>query len=106
MCMNDFMEVQYGLQCLYRAYHSEAGKRFQAVLDRLFDGLRTEIEKLFDYWTWRLRTDTYFTCVSEHKGEGEDTLGRLSMWRAYGGTTGVALVMNSQRKPGSSSRDF
>jgi hypothetical protein len=25
MCMNDFMEVQYGLQCLYRAYHSEAG---------------------------------------------------------------------------------
>ena len=41
-----------------------------------------------------MRTDTYLTCVSEHKAE-EDTLGRLSMWRAYyGGTNGVALVMD------------
>ena len=40
-----------------------------------------------------MRADTYITCLSEHKAE-EDTLGRLSMWRAYGGTNGVALVMN------------
>jgi Protein of unknown function (DUF2971) len=94
MCMNDFMEVQYGLQCLYQAYKGEVGKRFQAILDRLFEGLRDPIEKLFDCWTNHLRTDTYFTCVSEHKAE-EDYLGRLSMWRAYGGTSGVALVMNN-----------
>ena len=32
-------------------------------------------------------------CVSEHLPE-EDRHGRLSMWRAYGGQTGVALVLN------------
>src|SRR5262249_18629266 len=37
--------------------------------------------------------ETYLTCLSEHRAE-EDTCGRLSMWRAYGGTTGVAVVLN------------
>ena len=94
MCMNDFMEVQYGLRRLSEAYlMSEAGKKFQSVLDRIFDGLRLEVVQLFDKCQIHLRTDTYFTCVSEHKNE-EDTLGRLSMWRAYGRTNGVALVFN------------
>jgi hypothetical protein len=45
MCMNDFMEVQYGLQCLSDAYlKSETGKKFQSVLNHLFAGLRPEIE--------------------------------------------------------------
>jgi hypothetical protein len=29
---------------------------------------------------------------TEHKGGNEDHLGRLSMWRAYGGAAGVAMV--------------
>ncbi len=94
MCMNDFSEVQHGLDCLYATYRGEVGNRFRSVLDRLFDGLRSEIEQLFDGWTGHLRWDSYLTCVSEHKVE-EDMLGRLSMWRAYGGTNGVALVMNN-----------
>jgi Protein of unknown function (DUF2971) len=95
MCMNDYMEVQHGLQCLSNTlYKTDAGKRFAAVLDQVFKGLWSEIEKLLNDCIWHLRTDTYFTCVSEHKVE-EDILGRLSMWRAYGGTNGVALVMNN-----------
>jgi hypothetical protein len=95
MCMNDFSEVDYGLQCLIEAVRSnDVGKRFLSALDSLFEGLGLEIIKLFDSWTWHLRTDSYFTCVSEHKIE-EDILGRLSMWRAYGGMNGVALVMNN-----------
>jgi hypothetical protein len=95
MCMNDFTEVQYGLSRLVEAYrYSDAGKKFQFILDHLFEGLRAEIEKLFDNRSFHLRTDTYFTCVSEHKSE-EDPFGRLSMWRAYGGTSGVALIMNN-----------
>jgi len=94
MCMNDFMEVQHGMQCLFQTYNQSAvGTRFKNALDNLFPGLRLEIEKLFDSWTGHMRADTYITCLSEHKPE-EDTLGRLSMWRAYGGTNGVALVMN------------
>ena len=64
-------------------------------MDSLFSGLSPEIEKLFDDWTGHLKFDTYLTCFSEHK-ESEDTFGRLSMWRAYGGTTGVALVMKNE----------
>src|ERR1700751_16912 len=94
ICMNDFSEIQYGLSCLYKAYGSDDGKRLKTILNSLFSGLCPEVEKLFDDWTGHLKFDTYLTCVSEHK-EDDDTFGRLSMWRAYGGTNGVALVMNS-----------
>jgi len=88
------MEVRHGLQCLSTAYHTDVWNRLGAVLDHLLKGLRSEIETLFNSCLQYLQTDTYFTCVSVHRGE-EDTLGRLSMWRAYGGTNGVALVLNN-----------
>ncbi len=90
-CMNDFTEVQYGLKCLSEAYQKSG---FKAILDRIFDGLSAEIEQLFDSWTFLIYADTYLTCFSEHE-DREDTIGRLSMWRAYGGETGVALVLNN-----------
>src|SRR5262249_18274679 len=34
------------------------------------------------------------TCLSEHRSPTEDLRGRLSMWRAYGGATGVAIVVS------------
>jgi hypothetical protein len=40
------------------------------------------------------KDNTYITCLSEHY-DTEDGLGRLSMWRAYGGVSGVALVVNN-----------
>ncbi len=92
--MNDFMEVQYGMACLKAAYQSGAADKFKITLDELFKGLRPEIEKLFDDWTKHILLDTYFTCISEHL-PAEDITGRLSMWRAYGGTNGVALVMKN-----------
>lgn len=44
-------------------------------------------------WSHRFPACTYLACVSEHQ-KAEDHHGRLSMWRAYGGQTSVALVMN------------
>jgi hypothetical protein len=93
-CMNDFSEVQHGIGCLARAYRTESGDRFRAALEARFAGLTQEIEALFDRWIYRLEQDTYVTSLSEHDTR-EDDFGRLSMWRAYGGTTGVALVMNT-----------
>src|SRR6266436_7909023 len=93
--MNDFLEVQYGLARLYRAYgKTEAGKKFQSILNKIFDKITSDVEKLFDSWTPHFQTNTYFTCVSEHE-DSEDTFGRLSMWRAYGQTIGIALVLNN-----------
>jgi hypothetical protein len=48
-CMNDFMEVQHGLQCLSTTVHrTDVGNRFGAVLDHLLEGLWSAIEKLLD----------------------------------------------------------
>ena len=94
-CMSDFLEVQYGLQRLYRTYgQTETGKRFQGALNRMFPGISAEIEELFNSWTPHFQINTYFTCVSEHDPK-EDTFGRLSMWRAYDQGVGVALVLNN-----------
>jgi Protein of unknown function (DUF2971) len=90
--MNDFSEIQYGLNYLYKAYSGELGTRLIKVVNSLFSGLRPEVEKAFNEFTSHLKYDTYLTCVSEHK-EDEHKFGRVSMWRAYGGATGVALVM-------------
>ncbi len=42
-----------------------------------------------------VRDDTYIICMSEHD-DSEDKHGRLSMWRAYGGTAAVAFVLNPE----------
>lgn len=92
--MNDFMEMEHGHQCILHAYKSSAGSKFRDVLNRIYPGLVPNIENLFDGWAMPLKTGTYLTCISEHLDE-EDSFGRLSMWRAYGGDTGVAIVLNN-----------
>jgi len=94
-CMNDFLEVQHGLDCLVKTYkESEAGKVFKIAVNDIYDGIVVDIEQLFDSWIPHFQTNTYFACFSEHK-DAEDDFGRLSMWRAYSETTGIAFVMNN-----------
>lgn len=92
--MNDFSEIQHGLDCLNIAWVSHAGESLQLMLDRLKPGLRDDLLKLIDGHTNNLKLETYIFSLSEHE-DNEDELGRLSMWRAYGGHAGVALVLNS-----------
>lgn len=92
--MNDFMEVEYGINCIVQAYRGASGTAFRGELDRLFPGFRSRLEKWFNGWLVGFKHDTFLTCFSEHRDQ-EDTLGRLSMWRAYGGSTGVALVVKN-----------
>lgn len=99
--MNDFMEVEYGINCLVRTYRGPSGEHFRNELDRLFPALRPRLEKWFDSWVTGFKHDTFLACFSEHHDE-EDTLGRLSMWRAYGGSTGVALVLRNSAFLGTS----
>lgn len=95
-CMNDFREVQHGLDCLCVAFNqTAAGKKFREVIDKPFPGISEEIAKHFNGWIPSLQAETYLSCVSEHEDE-EDAIGRLSMWRAYGDGEGVALVLNSE----------
>lgn len=92
--MNDYMEVEYGFECLNRAYKSDAATSMKGALEEEFSGACQELEQKFDLWLPSFRGETYVTCISEHD-DNEDDVGRLSMWRAYGATAGVAIVLNS-----------
>lgn len=92
--MNDFSEIEHGMACLRSSYGGPTGKTFKELLDGMFPNVSNDIEKLFDSWYPHFKSETYITCVSEHL-DHEDITGRLSMWRAYGGSSGVALVVNN-----------
>lgn len=94
-CMNDFMEVEHGLQCLISAYNGDIGQKLKDGLEQRFTGFCDEFENLFNSWMPNFRADTYLTCISEH-ADSEDQYGRLSMWRAYGNGVGVGLVLNNR----------
>lgn len=92
--MNDYSEVEHGFDCLNAAYKSESGMLLRKAIDSCFPGLTEEVVADFNAWLPGIRRDTYIACLSEHLEE-EDHSGRLSMWRAYGGTAGVAVVINA-----------
>lgn len=91
--MNDFSEIEHGERCLAQAWRSATGERFKRVVDQMHPGMPDELATLVDGWAPTYRSDTYITCMSEHD-DSENDLGRLSMWRAYGGPVGVAVVLN------------
>jgi Protein of unknown function (DUF2971) len=82
------------MRCLRDAVFSSAGNYLRTTLDALFPGLFNEVAQAFDGWRPSILENTYVTCLSEHRSPKEDELGRLSMWRAYGGATGVAIVVS------------
>jgi hypothetical protein len=95
-CMNDYTEIDHGFECLFDAYHGEPGSKLGAALELVRPGCFEELGEEFDKWLPSLRRETFMVCVSEHD-ISEDQLGRLSMWRAYGGNAGVAFVFENNR---------
>ena len=92
--MNDFSEIRHGIDCLIEAWASPTGVELQSMLERIKEGLRDELANIFNGHTDGFKSGTYLLSLSEHEDK-EDELGRLSMWRAYGGATGVALILNN-----------
>lgn len=89
--MNDYSEVQHGMTCLKQALQSECGDRLKESLNQCFPGIAKEIFNRFFEWEPYIAIDTFITCFTEHVPENEP-FGRLSMWRAYGGECGVAII--------------
>jgi hypothetical protein len=96
LLMNDATEINYGnhLMTDYFAVAREERREFWNVVDRLTGGSAEKLRNLYDGWVPDLSDQTFVCCVAEHLEE-ENDLGRLSMWRAYGRPTGVALVLNA-----------
>lgn len=94
--MNDFSEVQYGHFCLEQAFQDqELAKRFTAAFDAVNPKIVPDFAKLIDQEMASLKSNTYLLSLSMHRND-ELNMGRLSMWRAYGGNSSVCLVLNSE----------
>lgn len=96
--MNDFSEIRYGERLVWDSITRTQRFRFETVLDSLSMGLPLVTLRYFEAYGRLRALETYMLCISEH-GNGlvnEDLHGRLSMWRAYGGDTNVALVLNGE----------
>ena len=91
-CMNDFMEIQHGFACLKASTEVHVAD-LKRIFDGMFPGFNDKLVSAFNSWLPAFNNDTYIACLSEHD-TAEDLLGRLSMWRAYGGSAGVAVVLN------------
>ena len=91
--MNGVTAVTDGLDCLIRAYSSEPGAQLKEAIDACFSRFLSELTNLFGSWIPTIK-QTYIISVSEHPRE-EDPYGRLPMWRAHGGHTGVAFIFNA-----------
>ena len=97
--MNDYREINFGIDqvisCLGRGKESDTARSFWKLMEELGDGLPQQIATHYDGWVDDLRFNTYLFSLSEHDAS-EDEIGRLSMWRAYGGDSGVAIVINGR----------
>ena len=102
--MNDWTDVRHGIDLIDEFLNNEVGIGFLDGLDNTHTGVSQRIKKLFDVWKVDFETETYVFCLSEHGKKNqrndlgeivdlEDSYGRLSMWRAYGGNSGVAIVL-------------
>lgn len=99
--MNDFSEVQHGLDCLSTAYAGPSGDKLKGLLKTIQPDLPEIFEANFNSGVLDLRGETYLISISEHgdaeEGDDfEDRLGRLSMWRAYAQKDGIAFVFNNR----------
>lgn len=95
MCMADYREVQHGFD-IFNRFFSDPAKRngFIAALDAAAQGAALEAITAFNQNWNSIRFDTCITSVSEHD-RNEDSHGRLSMWRGFGGSPArVAIVFS------------
>jgi hypothetical protein len=95
-CMNDYSEVAHGIDMLVRTLRKNDDKLLKSLgeaLEACAPGSREIAFGAFDQWARSLPFEVYVGCLAEH--DPDDSVGLLSMWRAYGGERGgVALIFN------------
>lgn len=102
--MNDYSEMAHGEACVQfcLVQNDEVVSRSRKILDQIQEGLHDRLIKWFFETSQMRRNFTYLLSISEHGPvhvapgivDEESLYGRLSMWRAYGSSGGVALIFN------------
>lgn len=100
-CMNDYSEAVYGHRKLVDLFQKPPLKdAYLRALAPFGENMGETILNQFDQWWGNIQFNTYICSISEH-AEAEDFHGRLSMWRAYGGSTAkAALILRLPLTPG------
>jgi hypothetical protein len=96
-CMSDYREVRHGFEIMDK---QENLTLLVQSLDQHVAGAGTEAVALFNQWWNDTQFGTFISSISEHD-PSEDTHGRLSMWRAFGGgaTARIAFVLKLPLEP-------
>lgn len=90
--MNDFREFEHGKECLVKLLDdSEEGQALKNIFNVINPDIFDKVYSNFKNWAPFIKDDFYISCFSEHK-KIDDDIGKLSMWRAYGGNAGVAII--------------
>ena len=101
--MNDVSEVDHGIRLLANSLArgdaaSDLSPGLAAIneaLDGIFPNLSYVVIQQFNENLEKLRNQTFITCLSDVPN-GENGVGRLSMWRNYtGGQTGVGILLKT-----------
>lgn len=84
--MNDYSELEHGWSLLISSL-----PRFQECFESVFKGTQLSVQESFTEEIQRVYRNVYIGCFSEYDTSKEEH-GRLSMWRAYGGKSGIGLA--------------
>lgn len=91
--MNDYREFEHGKDSLVKLIRdSEEGKALKLIFDKISPNVFEKTFSNFENWAPYVKDDFYISCFSEHTSNDVENIGRLSMWRAYGGNAGVAII--------------
>jgi DUF2971 family protein len=94
--MNDMEEVRFGIHTGARLFLGSSELESACQTKERFDLLKYWFNYYFNRFDSEHVLDTYVFCLSEHAED--DTDGRLSMWRGYGGNgNGAAIVFDTAK---------
>ena len=93
--MNDYREISHGVDEITKFFgiRNPRGRTFWERLNQIHPGIFEYADEDFTNINFDLENNTYLASFSEHSLV-HDPIGRLSMWRAYGGKGGIALLLN------------
>lgn len=101
--MNDYSELQFGLQQMQNFFTKEENapfreqlEQYEATCKKVHETCLSDAIFEFDQILPQILRKTYCTCLTIHEEE-ENQFGRLSMWRGYGrNQPAIAILINPE----------
>jgi len=90
LCMNDVSEIKHGLEQVNLEL-IQSNNQLERCLDDIKMGFYQQVQSNFGKYYDQALSEHFVLCLSEFPLT-PNSLGKLSMWRAYSGADGVCLV--------------